>query len=553
MSKKFNLSIIACVDMAGGIGRIGTIPWKCPTDLKRFVMLTKSTGNTTSIVIMGRKTFDSILKSNGKPLADRINIVITSSGNAAYMGTGVVYVNSFDSAVNLAKRMYDDANESQKPVSKVFVIGGSSPFEYAIKSPYLHKIFLSVISFPHNSDKKNADFGCDTFMFGDLENTQNTLQKLFTEFTQLPEERHNVKITYSKSSTPDEIVEADAVLTNYEFMRMGNPSEMKFLALISKILKVGILQPNRTNIPTISLFSKKVKFPLMYPKSSGIIGKRVLPLLTTKRVPYITVCNELIWFIRGEDNTKFLKEKGVKIWEGNTSREYLDSKGLTTYEEGQTGPIYGVQWRHWKTNPPNLEVDQLVELIYGIMTDPYSRRHVLTAWNVSDIDKMCLPPCHMTSVWKVEPEMREATALSRNNDVEISMPKYLSCHVLMRSADVFLGVPFNIASYATLTHLIAEICGLTAKTLAVDMVDCHIYQNHISQCEEQLSRDPICFPSLDFSTNINTLINEFNIGGTVTKNKIKWLLDIIGNKISGRDFIPQDYISWSTISAPMAV
>lgn len=536
---KFRLSIIACVDMFGGIGREGQMPWKCPADMKWFSAKTRSQQNSTSIVIMGRKTFQSI----GKRLPDRVNIVVSGSGDV--VGQDVIFVKSFDAAVDTAIRMHHDSTVTEKPVGDVFVIGGSSLYEAAMKSPYLYKIMVGFISFKNassgnqRSDASQPNFKCDTFMFGDVENTQQILQSLFIEYQQTYEHHQETEISYVNSEGVQ--INSTCVLTHHEFMRQTNTAEMKYLSLLSKIMRTGNLQPNRTGISTLSLFSKKLKFPL---KIDGVAGKKLLPLITTKRVPYITVCNELIWFIRGEANTKFLKEKGVRIWEGNTSRSYLDSKGLTDYEEGQTGPIYGVQWRHWRTI--NGEIDQLVDLIHNIMVDPYSRRHVLTAWNVADIDKMCLPPCHMTSVWKV--------------DAEEGRPKYLSCHILMRSADMFLGVPFNIASYATLTHLIAEICGLTAKTLAVDMIDCHIYENHLNQCKEQLSRDAICFPSLDFSENIITVLNEFNNTDTIptknpseNKSRIKWLLNVIGNKINGRDFIPKDYVSWNAIQAPMAV
>lgn len=547
---KFRLSIIACVDMAGGIGREGQMPWKCPADMKWFSSKTRSQQNSTSIVIMGRKTFQSI----GKRLPDRVNIVVSSKDDIT--GHDVIFVKSFDAAVDTAIRMTNDVIDTDKPVGNTFVIGGSSLYEAAMKSPYLHKILIGFISFsssqqckglPDVSNSsfvasqqcKEPDFNCDVFMFGDVENTHRILQSLFIEYQQTYEHHQEAEISYVNAEGIQ--INTVCILTHHEFMRQNNTAEMKYLSLLSKIMRAGNLQPNRTGISTLSLFSKKLKFPLMI---DGIIGKKLLPLITTKRVPYITVCNELIWFIRGEANTKFLKEKGVRIWEGNTSRAYLDSKGLTDYEEGQTGPIYGVQWRHWRTT--NGEIDQLVDLIHNIMVDPYSRRHVLTAWNVADIDKMCLPPCHMTSVWKV--------------DAEGGRPKYLSCHILMRSADMFLGVPFNIASYATLTHLIAEICGLTAKTLAVDMIDCHIYENHLNQCKEQLGRDAICFPSLDFSENIITVLNEFNNTDTIpsknpseNKSRIKWLLNVIGNKINGRDFIPKDYVSWNAIQAPMAV
>lgn len=552
--------------MYGGISKDNKIPWKCPVDMKWFVNNTRSTKKNRKIVIMGRKTFESI----GKALPERINIVVSASAFSpndmlAAAGEGVLYVKSFAAAIERAKLMYENSQESLAPVSDVFVIGGARLFRDAIVSPYLDKLLIGIITDPAGvaPDTANGGYDCDVFMFGDKEDTQEMMRKIFIEFIQLTENKQLVDVWPNVDAVNDSSLPQKKLLTHFEFTRRDNPEEMKYLSLVNKIMRTGTLTPTRTGIQTVSVFSKKLKFSLTDGNKQSqfltghvvnITGRKLLPLLTTKRIPYITVCNELIWFIRGDDNVKFLHEKGVKIWDGNTSRQYLDSKQLTNYAEGETGPIYGVQWRGWNT-PNGSKVDQLAKLINGIMTNPYSRRHVLTAWNVADIDKMCLPPCHLMSIWKVDAD-------------ESGAPTYLSCHVLMRSADIFLGVPFNIASYATLTHLIAEICGLKAKKLAVDMVDCHIYENHLQQCEEQLQRTPIFFPSLEFSENLITLIEEFKSHvvhlptAAVSENmntmdvnvgRIKSLLDIIGRKINGRDFIPRDYISWDAIKAPMAV
>ncbi len=222
----------------------------------------------------------------------------------------------------------------------------------------------------------------------------------------------------------------------------------------------------------------------------------VFPLLTTKRVFWRGIVEELLWFIRGETSSKTLADKGVKIWEANGTRQYLDSLGLTHREEGDLGPVYGFQWRHWGASYETMHadysgkgIDQLAECIKRIKTDPNDRRIVLSAWNPSDLKIMALPPCHMFCQFYVA-----------NGE--------LSCLMYQRSCDMGLGVPFNIASYALLTVMVAEVCNLKPGDFIHTMGDTHVYLNHIPPLEQQLLRTPRPFPRLKLNRAV-TSIDDF--------------------------------------------
>lgn len=227
----------------------------------------------------------------------------------------------------------------------------------------------------------------------------------------------------------------------------------------------------------------------------------VLPLLTTKRVFLRAVVAELLWFIEGNTSSLALSEAGVKIWDGNGSREFLDSVGLSHREVGDLGPVYGFQWRHFgaeyvdfKTDYTGQGVDQLAEVIYKLKHTPYDRRILLSAWNPAHLKQMALPPCHMFAQFYVSyPRAKQAAAVSDN-----ASPKgYLHCQLYQRSCDMGLGVPFNIASYALLTHMIARACDLVPGTLTHVMGDAHVYVDHVDALKTQLEREPRDFPTLD--------------------------------------------------------
>lgn len=266
--------------------------------------------------------------------------------------------------------------------------------------------------------------------------------------------------------------------------------------------------PHRTGTGTYSIFAPR---PLKF--SLNRDGRPIYPLLTTKRVFQKAVLAELLWFISGETSSLSLSEQGVKIWDGNGSREYLDSVGLGHREPGDLGPVYGFQWRHFgaeyvdaKADYTGQGVDQLAEVIHKLRTNPYDRRIIMSAWNPADLKKMALPPCHMFAQFYVSyPRPRKAAGgaaaetTSGNGEQESeAKPKgHLHCQLYQRSCDMGLGVPFNIASYSLLTHMIAHVCGLVPGSLTHVMGDAHVYADHVDALRVQLEREPRDFPELE--------------------------------------------------------
>lgn len=253
--------------------------------------------------------------------------------------------------------------------------------------------------------------------------------------------------------------------------------ELQYINLIKHILKNGISKDDRTGIGTLSIFSYNMTFNL----------RESFPLLTTKKVYWKGVVEELLWFISGSTDSNVLKEKGVRIWEGNSSREFLDSQGLSHYDQGDIGAGYGFQWRHFGAKYTNMYdsyegqgVDQLKDVIYKIKNTPDDRRIIMSAWNPTDLDKMALPPCHIFVQFWVDSNKKE-----------------LHSQMYQRSCDVGLGVPFNIASYALLTCIIAKLCDLTPGDFHYCMGDTHIYKNHIDAMKLQITRDPYDFPKIN--------------------------------------------------------
>lgn len=248
---------------------------------------------------------------------------------------------------------------------------------------------------------------------------------------------------------------------------ISKKNELEYLNVLRNVLNNGMERQTR-NATTFSTFSEKMVFNL----------QEGFPIISTKRMPFKTILRELLWFISGKTSIKYLQENNVHIWDKNASKEFLESRGLE-YTEGELGPVYGFQWRHIgakyykrKANYKNKGIDQLKYIIKTIKEDPTSRRLILTAWNPIDIDKMALPPCHMTCQFYVRGE-------------------YLDCQMYQRSGDMFLGVPFNISSYSILIHLIAHCCDLLPGKLYHILGDAHIYKDHIPAVREQLLRQPM--------------------------------------------------------------
>ncbi|GAB1318042.1 Thymidylate synthase [Madurella fahalii] len=291
--------------------------------------------------------------------------------------------------------------------------------------------------------------------------------------------------------------------------------EYQYLDLVREILDQGELRRDRTGTGTYSIFAPR---PLKF--SLNRSGTPILPLLTTKRVFTKAIIAELLWFISGDTSSQTLSSQGVKIWDGNGSREFLDSLGLTSREAGDLGPVYGFQWRHFgatyidaKTDYSGQGVDQLARIIHTLKTNPFDRRLVLSAWNPADLPKMVLPPCHMFAQFYVSYPSRRARRRADNqppstereqeqdeeNGPDHRPQGHLHCQLYQRSCDMGLGVPFNIASYALLTHMVAHVCGLVPGSLTHVMGDAHVYLNHVGALETQLGREPRDFPELEIT------------------------------------------------------
>lgn len=238
---------------------------------------------------------------------------------------------------------------------------------------------------------------------------------------------------------------------------VGEDVDTGYEELLADVLVNGAVKADRTGTGTRSLFGRQLRYDL----------RRGFPLVTTKRVHLKSVVHELLWFLRGDSNVRYLQENGVRIW-----NEWAD-------QDGELGPVYGVQWRSWPT-PDGGHIDQISKVVADLKRDPDSRRHLVSAWNVAALEEMALAPCHAFFQFYV--------ADGR-----------LSCQLYQRSADMFLGVPFNIASYALLTHMVAQQTGLGVGEFIWTGGDCHVYDNHVEQVREQLSRTPYPFPTLQLN------------------------------------------------------
>jgi thymidylate synthase len=257
----------------------------------------------------------------------------------------------------------------------------------------------------------------------------------------------------------------------------------QYLDLLQAILDSGVRKEDRTGTGTLSLFGYQMRFDL----NEGF------PLLTTKKLHVKSIIHELLWFLNGDTNIKYLQEHGVRIW-----NEWAD-------EDGELGPVYGAQWRSWKA-PDGSTIDQISQVIEQIKTNPHSRRMIVSAWNPADIDRMALPPCHAFFQFYVSESA-------------------LSCQLYQRSADVFLGVPFNIASYALLTMMVAQVCDLQPGTFVHTFGDVHLYLNHIEQTRIQLTRKPFPLPEMRINPQVKSIFDfkyeDFELRGYRAHEHIK--------------------------------
>jgi len=482
------ISVIVASTPKGGIGKDGALPWKIPEDMAHFKKVTTSSpAGQQNAVIMGRKTWESI-PSKFRPLGDRINVVL--SRNAA----DPEFASTFPPEVLLASSVPDALNllATRTDVSQIFAIGGESVYKEVLMMPSCSRIFLTRVG---------KDMECDAF-FPAFDDTCFKIAHVSktSSHDHLPYDF----VVYERNTDTDDALKSSEY--NPAITSLGGGQflheEYGYLNMIREIMDEGVATGDRTGVGTLSVFGRTMRFDL----------KKSFPLLTTKRVFWRGVAEELLWFIRGDTNAKHLSEKGIKIWDGNGSREFLDKRGLGHREEGDLGPVYGFQWRHFgakyvdmHTDYSGQGVDQLAECIRKIKEDPTDRRILLSAWNPADLSLMALPPCHMFCQFYVA-----------NGE--------LSCLMYQRSCDVGLGVPFNIASYSLLTCMMAQVCGLKPGEFVHNMGNTHIYQNHVEPLKTQLERTPRPFPVLRINPDVKDIdgfqLSDFELVGYNPHGKI---------------------------------
>ena len=451
MTKSIGMIFAATRDL--GIGLKNQLPWpKLNKDMSFFKKITSEVRDKTkkNAVIMGFNTFSSM---NNIGLPGRENIVITRKPKSIleqFEKPGIRFCGNLEDSYKTIEDLED--------IEKSLIIGGATIYEQAITL----------------SSKYPIDKLYETRIFKDFETDVKINKDLYQGFTK--------NFPYKKASQT--IVEQNDV--NYDFliysaekMREKLPfkisQEYQYLELLKEIIEKGDERPDRTDTGTLSLFGKSMRFDL----EAGF------PLLTTKTTFYRGIFEELLWFLRGDTDGMALLDKNIKIWEGNGSRDFLDKRGLPNRREHDLGPVYGFQWRHfgadYKTCSDDYSgkgVDQIKDLISDLKTNKYSRRHIVSAWNPTDLNQMALPPCHVMFQFYIDSKDR------------------LSCSLYQRSADIGLGVPFNIASYALLLCMIADHLSLRRGEFVHFIGDTHIYLNHIDALKKQMKKTPNPFPIL---------------------------------------------------------
>ncbi len=450
ISNMFQYSLIACKNLKNVIGHDNKLLYSLKKDMKYFKTTTTQLrqSNATNVVVMGRKTWESI-PSQFRPLSDRINVIcsrqLVFENQSLQQNQTLILRNPEQLEVSL--------QEAYPEISTffIYIIGGSEIYQTFL--PRCNTLYLTRVF--DRQEPPNA--------------------------TYLPE------ISYEKfhQESVSEIYKEQSFLFQMAtWKRKESMQEEKdYLNLLTDVLSLGDERETRNGI-TYSKFGVTLHYSLQ---------NNVLPLLTTKKVYLRGVIQELLWFVKGRTNSKELETKRVNIWKGNSSREYLDSIGLTEYPEGTCGPIYGFQWRHFNApyKGPNADytncgVDQLGECLHLLKENPTSRRIFMSAWNPEQMKEMCLPCCHVSYQWYVS-----------NGE--------LHCQMYQRSGDLFLGIPFNIASTSLLTIMLAHLSGYKPGSIRLCIGDAHIYENHYEAVLQQVKRAPFEFPTVSIEDNPQTL------------------------------------------------
>ena len=450
------------------IGVNNKLLFKIKDDLLFFKNITSSTDEKKNIIIMGNNTWNSI-PNNRKPLENRINIILTNDINKIEEIEDSVYV--FNNFPYLFRWLI----QNKKIYNKIFVIGGSQIYNQILTKYryFVNKIYITDINVEYNiNNLENISYfnnKLEDFSFNEIKNIDINKECQIYD--------------------PNEDIYKD-IITSYKFLlgvkNKNTKEEVQYLNLLKDIIVENNIKESRNSL-VYSKFGVKMEFNLL----NGF------PLLTTKKMPWKTILRELIWFINGKTDNKILNNKNVHIWDLNSTKEFLESRNLDYEIDGDLGPIYGFQWRHFGAeyidcdkDYNNKGIDQLEYVINEIKNNPTSRRIIMSSWNPVDIPKMALPPCHVMIQFNIE-------------------PPYIDAQLYQRSGDMFLGVPFNISSYAFLLSIIGKICNYIPRKLVHIIGDAHIYQDHLDAVNIQLERTPLIFPTLEISDidDINN-INE---------------------------------------------
>ena len=482
--------ILAC-DEEGGLGRGGSIPWRCPEDLALFKKKTMGCN-----LIVGRKTYDTLPRLEGRKL-----YVVTRDSHAKISkDENVAYCGPLEGAIDL----------SQARGVMTFVIGGGEVYHQVFRDypQMIHTVHLTLIDGTHDCDtlldmkdlfrrfdkEREEDLGPRSRLL--TYRPKTSLPKAIKSLADLvaavqpslPEEKEKEK-EKEKEETIDisklrQLSGGDEISARDLFKSSDPHPEKQYLDLVKEVLASGSKRKTR-NSETRSLFARQLKYDL----------RDGFPLVTTRRTFFRGVVAELLFFLRGDTDTNKLEEQDVNIWKGNTSREFLDQTGKGDLPNGMMGPMYGYQWRSFNaqydedsgrprtdTLPPELGlqdgVDQLAYVVNLIKTDPTSRRIMMTSYNPEQAEEGVLYPCHsIVSQFYVDEE-------------------FLDMYVYNRSQDLALGVPFNIASSALLLLILAKITGKVARDLTIGMGDCHVYADHVTPLREQLTRTPFPMPTI---------------------------------------------------------
>lgn len=476
-------NIIVCVDNKYGISKKGEIPWKIKEDMDYFKDLIRTkVNNKQNVIVSGRKTFEKM-----GVIKDSYNIVFTKVG---FKNDSIIQVQNKEEFISKL---------SVLDYGKIFICGGTEIYDiflnYVNESEYKVNIYLNLI---------DGDFSCDTFIPNELIKYCKVLVD-FIDKTRLNNTKMIVEnLLNSNFYNFIRFDPAQIKLKEILYNNTINIEEQSYLSVMKDLLISGTKTNSRNGI-TYSKFGKTLEFDL----------RNGFPLLTTKKMFFKGVCEELLFFIRGDTNAKHLSNKGIKIWEKNTDRKFLDLIGFNNREEGDMGPMYGFQLRHFNAkytdcnnNYDGEGMDQLQYVLRELKSNPHSRRIIMTTYNPQQASQGVLFPCHGISI--------------QFNVTEINNEYIVNLSQNQRSADYFLGIPFNIASYALLLEMVCHHLNYNVNNandankkyipgkIILFLGDYHIYESHRNQCVRQINRYPMKFPQIKLNPN-KTKLEDFEL------------------------------------------